>query len=291
MKRYRWTTILARVKALMRRSHAIENDPHSENERDEISAAQQQNDADRVVSAVEQSRDAILHEHRADRKQDEHESRLNRKVAIFTLVVVGLYTSVAFLQYCNMRDSLKHTREALRISERAYVNFGFADGKFMRLFPLEVGKPIMVAVQLQNSGRVPATRVVVNYGISRPIKPGMNESLQSSPYHHVTSCDPRKDDLSKHPDWIESIIPANAVETRYLFVPNDKLSPADIDTIKSLNSEIAVIGFVQYCDGFDKVQCMSFCASYKDDVRKDFVPCLRGITDYCPLGFEPPEQK
>jgi hypothetical protein len=266
-----WTTILSRVKALIRRGHAIGEEAYSESERD-TSAPQQQNDAERIVSAVEQSRDAILREHRVDRTQDERENRLNRRIAVATLLGVLLYTSVAFLQYRNMQESLKHTKEALRITERAYVSFRFADGKFMRLFPLEVGKPIMVAVHLQNSGRVPATRVVVNYGISRPIKPGMNQTLQSPSFHHVTSCDPRNDDLSKHPDWVESIIPANAAETRYLFVPSDRLSNADIDTIKNLGSEIVVIGFVEYCDGFDKVRCMSFCAGYKNDARKDFVP-------------------
>jgi hypothetical protein len=285
-----WTIILSRLKALIHRSHRIDEEQQSESERD-TSAPQQQNDAERIVSAVEQSRDAILGEYRAGRKKNEGDSRLNRKIAVATLVGVWFYTSVALLQYCNMQDSLRHTKDSLRISERAYVNFGFVDGKFMRLFPLEVGKPIMVAVHLQNSGRLPATRVVVNYGISRPLKPGANQTLQPSSYHHVRRCDPSKDDLSKHPDWVESIIPANAVETRYLFVPNDKLSSADITTIKNLGSEIAVIGFVQYCDGFDRVQCMSFCASYKDDARKDFVPCLRGIVDYCPVGFGPPEQK
>ena len=285
-----WTTILSLVKALIHRGHAIGEHAYSESERD-TSAPQQQNDAERIVSAVEESRDAMLREDRADRKDDERENRLNRKIAVATLLGVLLYTSVAFLQYCNMQESLKHTKEALRTTERAYVSFGFADGKFMRLFPLEVGKPIMVAVHLQNSGRVPATRVVVNYGISRPIKPGTNQTLQPPSFHHVTSCDPRKDDLSKHPDWIESIIPANAAETRYLLVPSDSLSTVDIDTIKNLGSEIVVMGFVEYCDGFDKVQCMSFCASYKNDARKDFVPCLRGIVDYCPVGFGPPEQK
>ncbi len=252
---------------------------------------EQQNDANLITAAVEQSRDAIVGEYRADREKSKRENSLNRKIAIITLVGVWLYTCVAFVQYRNMQEALKHTKEALRITERAYVNFGFADGKFMRLFPLEVGKPIMVSVHLQNSGRLPATRVVVNYGISRPIKPGMNQTLQPPSYHHVTNCDPRKDDESKHPDWIESIIPANAAETRYLFVPNDKLSSADIGTIKNLGFEIAVMGFVQYCDGFDRVQCMSFCASYKDDARRDFVPCLRGILDYCPAGFGPQEQK
>ncbi len=268
----------------------MDEESYSESERD-TSSPQQQNDTERIVSAVEQSRDSILREHRADREQGKRESRLNRKIAVATLVVVGLYTSVAFFQYCNMQDSLNHTKEALRITERAYVNFGFEDRKFMRLFPLEVGKPIMVAVHLQNSGRLPATRVVVNYRISRPIKPGVNQALQSPSLHHITSCDPANDDLSKHPDWVESIIPANATETRYLFGPNNKLSSADIDTIKNLGSEIAVVGFVEYCDGFDRVHCMSFCASYKDDARKDFVPCLRGIVDYCPAGFGPPEQK
>ncbi len=188
-----------------------------------------------------------------------------------------------------MQDALMHTKDALHISERAYVHLGFADSKFMRLFPLEIGKPIMVAVHLQNSGRLPATRVVVNYGISRSTKPGESTTLQPGSWHHITSCDPAKDDLTKHPDWVESIIPGNATETRYLFVPSDKLSRVDINAIKNLGSQIGVIGFIEYCDGFARVRCMSFCASYKDDARKDFVPCLRGVIDYCPVGFGPPE--
>src|SRR5882724_4321688 len=289
-----WTTILSLVKALIGRSHAMDEEPHSankRNKREDAPSPQRQNDAERIIAAVEQSRDAILRGHHADRDQNERDNQRSRNIAWATFIGVCVYASLTLLQYCNMQESLKHTKDALRITERAYVNFGFADGKFMRLLPLEVNKPIVVAVHLQNSGRLPATRVVINYGISRPIKPGMTETLQPSPFHHGSSCDPRKDVLSKHPDWVESIIPANAVETRYLFVPTHKLSSADIDTIKKLGSEIAVVGFVEYCDGFDRVQCMSFCASYKDDARKDFVPRLRGITDYCPLGFGPPEQK
>ena len=116
-----------------------------------------------------------------------------------------------------------------------------------------------------------------------------NTTLQPGQWHHITSCDPAKDDLTKHPDWVESIIPGNAIETRYLFVPTDKLSRVDIAAIKKLGSQIGVLGFVEYCDGFARVHCMSFCASYKDDARHDFVPCLRGVMDYCPIGFGPPE--
>src|SRR6266852_5684563 len=221
-------TVLSQAKALIR---WIREESHAESQR-EASASQEQGEAERIISAVEQSRDAILSEHRTNRTQNERENRFNRRIAVATLLVVSIYSFVAFLQYRNMQESLKHTRDALHITERAYVNFGFSGGKFMRLFPLEVGKPIMVAANLQNSGRLPATRVVVNYGISRPIKVGANQTLQSPFWHHITSCDPSRDDLSKHPDWVESIIPANATEMRYLFVPTDRLARADIDTIK-----------------------------------------------------------
>jgi hypothetical protein len=203
-------------------------------------------------------------------------------IAILTYV----YVDYSGKQWVAMQDALHHSREALKVTERAYVNLGFANGKFMELLPLQVGQPIRVAIHLNNSGRLPATRVVTNYGIGLPKPDGSRENRQW-PFHHVTTCDPRRDDLSKHPDWIETIIPANGLEIRYLTSPDPKLSKSDIDAINA-GGEISVMGFIEYCDGFDHVQCLSFCASYKADARKDFVPCLRGVLNYCPAGFGPP---
>jgi hypothetical protein len=207
-------------------------------------------------------------------------------VSFATLAAVIVYAYYAKGQLEAMIKTNQQTRDALVITERAYVNFGFSNGKFMRLFPLEVGKPIMVGVHLHNSGRLPATRVILNYGISRPFGPG-TQTRQIVP-HHITSCDPAKDDLSSHPDWTESIISANATETRYLLVPTDKLTADEITTVRAQRSEIAVLGTLEYCDGFGHIRCSMFCASYKDDVRRDFVPCLRGVTDSCYPGFAPP---
>ncbi len=282
-------SICRRFCALIRRTqHAINDDPPTGGKAT-LTGEQQSGREGRILGAISQARDAIASEQEANRKESSGQSRKTRTIAWWTFGALAIYTLVTLLMYCTMRESLDNTREALKITERAYVYLAFSNGKLMKLVTLKENEPIRVAIYLQNSGRLPATRVVVNYGISIP-KGQTNETRPNRPYN-LTTCDPSVEKLVEHPYWVESIIPGGVTETRYLFAPDLLLTRSDFAQIVNARKEIAVLGAIQYCDGFGRIQCSMFCVSYKSDDRQDFVPCLRGVLDYCPVGFRAADQK
>ncbi len=152
------------------------------------------------------------------------------------MILTWRYVQYSRAQWETMQDTLRQSKDNFVGTQRAYVNIGSQDGRTMRLLPLEVGKPVTIAIYLQNSGHVPASRVIVNAS-AQPLINGMRSG--SVKWHHITDCNPEKDALDQHPDWEESIIPAGSAQTRYIF-SDSKLSPADIEAIRQADSDIMI---------------------------------------------------
>ncbi len=217
-------------------------------------------------------------------------NRYSPIIAALATVVIAVwtikYTTYSKGQWVIMQNAAKESTANFVMAQRAFVNVGSQDGRLMRLVPLQVGEPVTIALHLQNSGHLPATRVIVNFSVGAVIKSGQRIGLQNRP-HHITACDPAKDVLNEHPFWEESIIPANSAQTRYLRIADAKLSEGDLRGIKANGYDISVIGFIEYCDGFGEVHCLTFCAAYKQAPIDDFTLCQRGNLDYCAPGFAP----
>ena len=196
-------------------------------------------------------------------KEETH--RLNKRqfvVAVITLIVLVIYTSIAGYQAWQMRratdaardsadattNAVKDSRNAVQLDERAWI--GPVDSP---IIDWEVGKKFAVAIPLKNTGKTPGTNVTTLMAI-RPLSP------------------------QKMPLFTDLVTPTGhgvlqPSAVTYLAVFGDgAISRADFDAVKSGKLTIWVYGRITYDDIFGRHHWTTFAQTFN--------PIKRGLDTY-----------
>jgi len=107
----------------------------------------------RIVESIAQARDAVLGEQQRSREESTRENRRTRTIAWWTFGSLVVYTVTTVFMYLTTRDTLDHYKEALMITERAYVYLGFSNGKLMKLLTLRENEPISLSPKQRSASR------------------------------------------------------------------------------------------------------------------------------------------
>jgi hypothetical protein len=114
-----------------------------------------------VTGTLIQIPDSILQEYRANQKQQEHDNKLNRWIALLAVLGAWIYAGIAAFQYSAMNETLKETAREFNISHRPWVSL-LNHPEPTKLWFDDSGPHVEVRFNLVNRGTAPAIAIVVN---------------------------------------------------------------------------------------------------------------------------------
>lgn len=176
-------------------------------------------------------------------------------VAVITVVVLVIYTSIADYQACQMRratdaarDSADATTKAVLLDERAWI--GPVDSPIIEW---EVGKKFEVAIPLKNTGKTPGTHITTVMAI-RSLSP---------------------QEMPTFTDFVtptgRGVLQPSAV-TYLAFFSDKALSQTDFDAVKSGKLTVWVYGRITYDDIFGRHHWTTFAQTFN--------PIKKGLDTY-----------